>query len=324
VGFLGGVALLVLLGGKLGSAPLLEALTHSATPIACASIYHLVPLALHTQGWRLLLPGPGRPSFLGLLHLRWMGESINSLLPVAQVGGDVARASRLVTAGVPAPDAGASMIGDLGLGVLAQIVFTVVGLLALGAQARVTGLGRPIALGLAFVVAVGAAGIVVVRLGVNRIASRLPLWRALTTQWKGPAGGAARLDAALRALVARRRKLAASFGWHLVGWLSQVGETWLVLALAGTPIGWGQALVIESLAATARGAAFFVPGGLGVQEAAVVGVCRYLGLPAEGAVALGLIKRMREILMGLPGLALWAYTERGLAPRKASLPPSEG
>jgi uncharacterized membrane protein YbhN (UPF0104 family) len=124
----------------------------------------------------------------------------------------------------------------------------------------------------------------------------------------------------LRALVRDRRRLAGAFLWHLAGWFSQVVETWLILSLAGYPVRWGQALVIESLAATARGAAFFVPGGLGVQEATLVGIGRYLGLPLEATVTLGVAKRLREIVVGLPGVALLAYAERAPGARLVKEP----
>jgi putative membrane protein len=311
VGFACGVVLLAILGAKLGKASLMEALAAGLAPIACASAYHLVPLALNTQSWRVLLPSACRPRFWKLLPLRWIGESINSLLPVAQVGGDLVRARRLVMAGATAPDAGASMIADMATGVLSQLVFTVAGLVGLAVQARGGGLARPIALGLAVVLLIGLFFVGLLRFGVLPIVSRLPLWRSFAAQWKGLAGGAARLDAALRALLLRP-SLAPALGWHLAGWFSQIGETWLVLALAGHPTGWDQALVIESVAASARGAAFFIPGGLGVQEATVVGIARYLGLPMEAAVTLGLVKRLRELVVGLPGLIYWAYTERRL------------
>jgi putative membrane protein len=319
VGFVLGILLLALLGSRVRGS-LLSGLAGSAAPIACASVYHLAPLALYTQSWRVLLPRASRPSFLTLLRLRWMGESINALLPVAQVGGDVVRARRLVAAGVPAPDAGASMIGDLATGLFAQLLFTLVGLGTLALEARVGALARPVAAGLAFVMAIASACVVLLRLGVHRIVSRLPLWRALTAKWKGLAGGAARLDASLRALVRDRRRLAGAFLWHLAGWFSQVVETWLILSLAGYPVRWGQALVIESLAATARGAAFFVPGGLGVQEATLVGIGRYLGLPLEATVTLGVAKRLREIVVGLPGVALLAYAERAPGARLVKEP----
>src|SRR5690348_11272898 len=45
--------------------------------------------------WRCLLPLASRPSFAALLPLRWIGESINTTLPAAQIGGEVVRANLL-------------------------------------------------------------------------------------------------------------------------------------------------------------------------------------------------------------------------------------
>ena len=147
----------------------------------------------------------------------------------------------------------------------------------------------------------------------------MPLWRFFTRRWKGLARGAARLDEALRRLLRRRGQVGAAFAWHLAGWFSHVVETWMVLALLGAPIGWREALVVESVTATLRAAAFFVPGGLGVQEATLLGICRHLGMPAEAALALGVCKRLREIVVGLPGIAAWAFSERGLGTGPAAV-----
>src|SRR4029077_15772323 len=103
--------------------------------------------------------------------------------------------------------------------------------------------------------------------------------------------------------------LAASV-WHLAGWLAQVGETWLVVSLLGHPVSWAGALAIESLAAGARGAAFVVPGGIGVQEGALVAVSAAFGVPVPTALALGIIKRGRELLVGAPALVAWGVAER--------------
>src|SRR6185436_20985329 len=46
-------------------------------------------------------------------------------------------------------------------------------------------------------------------------------------------GGLARLQVAMTSLLGRQRALAQSLGWHLFAWISQVGETWMVLALVG-------------------------------------------------------------------------------------------
>ncbi len=42
--------------------------------------------------------------------------------------------------------------------------------------------------------------------------------------------------------------------------------------------------------------------GLGMQDGALVLLCSQLGIGAEGALALALVKRFREVAIGLPGL----------------------
>jgi glycosyltransferase involved in cell wall biosynthesis len=75
-------------------------------------------------------------------------------------------------------------------------------------------------------------------------------------------------------------------------------------------VSWAAALAIESLAAAARGAAFVVPGGIGVQEGALVAVSAAFGIAVPTALALGIIKRGRELLVGAPALVAWGVAER--------------
>jgi hypothetical protein len=89
-----------------------------------------------------------------------------------------------------------------------------------------------------------------------------------------------------------------------------VGETWILLTLIGSPVALPAALVIESMATAARGGAFFVPGGLGVQEMTVVSMSQLVGVGLEAALALGIAKRAREIIVGVPGLVAWALDTR--------------
>ena len=72
----------------------------------------------------------------------------------------------------------------------------------------------------------------------------------------------------------------------------------------------GEALALSSLAYAARGAFFFVPGGFGVQEGTFVLVGTVLGINPASALALSLILRARDIVLGLPGIMLW-YTAEG-------------
>ena len=56
-------------------------------------------------------------------------------------------------------------------------------------------------------------------------------------------------------------------------------------------------------------AAFLVPGALGAQEGGFLLVGTLLSLPAEGALALALTRRVRELAFGIPGILAWQWFE---------------
>ena len=53
------------------------------------TLFHLVPFAFSALSWRELLPASTRPHVITVIWIRWIRESINSLLPVASIGGDI-------------------------------------------------------------------------------------------------------------------------------------------------------------------------------------------------------------------------------------------
>ena len=79
----------------------------------------------------------------------------------------------------------------------------------------------------------------------------------------------------------------------------------------GVPIGLGDALVLESLSHAVRSAAFIVPGALGIQEAGLIALGALIGIDAQTALALSLVKRAREIAFGAPALLAWQVLEVG-------------
>jgi putative membrane protein len=288
------------------------ALTGGAWPLLVASLYRVVPLALNAAGWRALL-WPRRPTWPTTLRLRWIGEAVNALLPAAQVGGDFARARLLTAGGIPAAEATAAMVADVTVGAITQVMFTLLGAAALILYAR-PGARAQLEVGwLALIIGVGLATaavlLLVARVGVRRMLTALPFHLPPRLAARLSASSA-RFDRALRRVRRQPHALLASTGWHLAAWLAQTAETWLTLRLLGRPVGWAAALAIESLAAAARGAAFVIPGGIGVQEGALVAVGGAFGIPTPTALALGVIKRGRELLVGAPAIVAWAIAER--------------
>ena len=78
---------------------------------------------------------------------------------------------------------------------------------------------------------------------------------------------------------------------------------------AGRPLRFGEALIIESLGHAARTAAFFIPGGLGVQDGALLLLGSAVGLGPDAGLVLALTKRLREVALGVPALATGYVTE---------------
>jgi putative membrane protein len=316
---------IVALGGLFGLALLISLAARSRTKevlailragggwaLMAASLYRIIPVELNAAAWTALLE-KRRLGWAATLWMRWIGEAVNSLLPAAQVGGDFARARLLTAGGVPASEATAAMVADVAIGAFTQVLFTFVGAAALILGAQSAASARTHLGWLALVIGIGAAFaallIAVARVGVGRLLTALPLHLNGRLAARLRIGGAA-IDRSLRSIRSRPRALLASAAWHLVAWLSQVVETWLVLRLLGRPIGWVAALAMESLAASARGAAFVVPGGIGVQEGALVAVGAAFDVPASAALALAVVKRARELLVGAPAIVAWVIAER--------------
>ena len=126
-------------------------------------------------------------------------------------------------------------------------------------------------------------------------------------------GGTAQVQGlhdALLACYARAAPILLGSAWHMVSWLLGGAEVCLALHLLGHDVGIGAGLVIESLGQALKAAGFAVPGALGVQEGGYIVVCGLFGLSPEVSIALSLVKRLREVALGLPGLLLWHRLER--------------
>ena len=256
--------------------------------------------------WSCLLPRSERPSFAPMLPLRWIAESINTMLPAAQIGGEVVRA-RLLQQRVAAPARGAASVAvDFSLGLFAQILFTLLGFVLLARLGHMADWWQA-ALSAALVPAFAVfSWELLVR---RRLLAAARDWAEHLGQYR-LAAALRTLGAALGLIDTSRAALARSLTLHLTSLFGHAGELWLTLYLMGISTGAADAVLLESLSLAARSAAFLIPSGWGAQEATLVALATLTGLSTETALALGLVKRAREIAVGVPGLAAWAIAER--------------
>jgi len=275
------------------------------------TLSHLVPLYCDAASWRELFPAASRPGQPSFVWMRWIRESVSTLLPVAGVGGDVVGARLVHQRGVSGAQATASMVVDITVGTASQLVFVLAGvaLLVAGKTGDVRGVAWGATIG---VVAFTAAIAIFIRLQHSSMFGALMRWaqRLAPKSWMSSfAGRAEAIDEAIVATYRRRPALASSALVRLIGWVTGVGEVWLTMWALGHPLSFTDSFILESLSAGVRGAAFMVPGALGAQEGGLVLFGALLGVPADLALAISLAKRVRELALGLPGLAAWQWVE---------------
>jgi putative membrane protein len=306
--FFGGLALFTLLIGYYGLADIAGALAFAGWGLLWVTAFHLLPLVINTVAWRRLFDDRSCPSFTVMVWARWIGESINQLLPAAQVGGYLAKARLLIRHGVPGPISGASVVAELTVNVVSQIIFTLLGvglLFYIEAHEVLSG----VLVGL-FVMTMLIMGFCIAqRLGMFGGFVRVLTHFGSNRDWQSLVGGATSLDDAIRQIYGNRRRLITAGLWRLCGWIAGAGEVWLALYFLGVPVDAKEALLLESLGQAVRAAGFLIPGAVGVQEGGFLMLGSLVGLGPEVSLALSLTKRVRELVLGVPGLIVWQVAE---------------
>jgi putative membrane protein len=310
-----------------GLPAVLSTLAVAGWGLVLVALFHLVPLVLDAVAMRVLFTSHGFPSPMRAAVLtRWAGESANSFLPAGQIGGPVLMARHLAHRGMPMADAAAAITVTTTLQTVAQILFALLGIALLGVQG---GHFSEHALRTASLI---ASGFLAIQIGGFYLLQRRGFFSKLIRtanrfagkrDWSQWVSRAEAIDLAIQAIYGRGGSVAASFFLSLVGWLVGTAEVYLVLLLLGHPVSWLAALLLESLGQAIRGAAFAVPGALGVQEGGYLLLAPLAGLPPDAALALSLAKRAREILLGLPGLLYLHFWERAGATTTRPVPPEE-
>jgi putative membrane protein len=305
-----------------GLPTVLSTLALAGWGLLLVALFHLLPLALDAASIRVLmqphaLSAPWRAALLA----RWAGESVNTMMPGGQLGGPVMMVRDLSRRGMALAQAAAAITVSTTFQALGQVLFALCGLGLLGARASPSALHAiraPLLL---------TGGLLALCLTGFYLAQRRGMFRRLTRtgarlfgrhDWSERITQADAIDQAVQQTHRRRGAVAASFLLGVAGWLVGTAEVYLILLLLRSQVSWRDAMLLESLGQAIRGAAFAIPGALGVQEGGYLLLAPLVGLSAETALALSLAKRARELLLGVPGLLYLHLAERDWRRRRVA------
>lgn len=271
--------------------------------LPAALVIHAGQLLLAGLAWRAALGAPLTRLFVS--RVRWIREGVNTMLPAAHIGGQVIGVRLLVKSGVLPVRAVVGTILDLTLEAAAQLLVVVAAvglLLALRDGQREWLLWAGAGLGMigltvgALLVALKLGALRAIETGLERIAARWPGAGAWSMEG---------LHAMLMERQADRGAMLRSMLLSVASWSLGTFEVWVILRALGAEPGLGVCFVIESLAMAARSAGFAIPGAVGVQEGGFVLACGLFGIGAETALALSVLKRLRELIVGGGALLAW-------------------
>src|SRR5438132_12503749 len=139
-----------------------------------AALFHALPMIANARAWGRLLREGQRPGVRVLTWATWIRESVNGLLPVARIGGEIV-AYRIVRRHVARrSDVAASLVADMTLSVLSQAGFALFGLDLLFAMGRTSTLTAQLLAAVAGMIPLGIGFVLAQRAGaLTRILDRL-------------------------------------------------------------------------------------------------------------------------------------------------------
>jgi putative membrane protein len=274
---------------------------------AILCLYALGPFLLLGAAWYVLLHDSPFKALRLIVWARMVRDAATEVLPFSQVGGIVIGARAAILHGISQPLVFASVIVDVTTEMLAQIAYVALGVAIFSARVPRTSftqsLTTGLVIGLAIAVIAGAVFLILQRY------SRTMTAKLLARIFPGAVAATAGVTAALDAIYRSPLRVGVSVALHFAGWIASAIGMWIAFRLIGTHIDLAAVLAIESLISATRSIAALIPNALGVQEAAYAILAPLFGVGAEVGLAVSLLKRARDISVGVPILLIWQAAE---------------
>jgi putative membrane protein len=310
VGGLIGLGLLVVIALHANLPAMAQVLRLGGPELLWVIPYRASFFLLYAIGWLALLRPNEAARRAGLGYFFWataVRDAVDRLLPVASVGGSVVGVRILRWRGIGGAPATASVIIEIVLTLIVVYLFTAIGLMLMAQYGTHSDEFRRVLS--VFLLSLPVPVVMLMLLRNGAVLERLKAFMHSVAGESAVSRGTASLDEEIRASLHRRRGLLVAGSLQLVALLSGAFEIWFALRLFDHPVGIDAALVLESMTQAVRHIAFVVPAGLGVQEAGLIIFGHIVGIDSEMALAVAMVKRVREVLWGVPFLLSWQWIE---------------
>lgn len=293
------------------------------------SSWQVIVILLLSYAWHVICPDIG---MLRLIWARFLRESAATCLPFSQVGGILLSIRAVCFRGyryiknpkdLSIAHAVSSNIVDITTETLGQIVFIIVGIcfLIIGQYhetlQNITVPGTKlnlkwfIIIGIFFLL-IGSISLIWSQRQGSALIKKLVnfLSKNIAQQWEDQVNANAdSFQNSINQIWSNPKNVLLSCIIHLIGWLAGAIGTWLCYKFLGASINIQEAVIIEAFVCVALSIGFLVPASVGIQEGAYVLLGSIFGIDPHLSFSLSLLRRARDILIGVPTLLLWQITE---------------
>jgi len=270
------------------------------------TLFHVLPTVLCGIAWWLLLRARSSESWFLFSWVRWIRDGIDGVIAILPVSGELVGTRILAQRGLTL--AGASIVVDLTAELLGQVLFAMLGFVLLVASHPEAPYKLWIGLGILVMTLEFVGFLVAQKKGLFRLIER-PLDWIRGRRQGGESDAERTLHERILLLYDDGPAFMGCILLHFAAWVLGGLEGWIALYFMGHPLGVGDVLAIEGLVYAIRSVTFFIPLGAGVQEGGYVLIGGLLGLSPELALALSLLKRGRDLVIGTPALVCWQLIE---------------
>ena len=261
-------------------------------------------VVLNGLAWMILFPLANPACKKILIPARWIRDALNYLLPSAVLGGEVVGVRLLVARGCDINTSSASVVADKTLEITGLFFFVLTGIIIFFEHESNSYITHWLISGLVVVSAVLAVFLLSQRWGLLKLVDKAIL--KLAGNCGGSYGGE---NASIHDLVWQMygdtRRLIFAVFLHTVVWMLGSLQIWTSLHFMGYKIGLQEAFMIESLCQVIIAASFMMPLSLGAQEAAYMSIAGLFGIPPPVGLAVSLVQRLKELIVGIPALVSW-------------------
>ncbi len=288
----GGLLLLTWLASRMPFEAIEAAFDNAGAGVILVFVTAPLWYAANAVGLGLLLGG--RVGIRHLFHNQVVGEAMNTIVPLAGLGGDVFRVRHLAGL-VGAAPATRAVVQD-------RLIHALSGPLFAGAAIALTLWLVPLEPAVAAGLAV-TAGLLIAAGGVLLVFMLTPY----STRWSGALfRRLSRGGAGVSFEPPRRRLVLAVLAAKLAGRALNLVEIAVILHILGLAASPQLVIAIAGLLSASAVVFFMVPQGLGVNEAGIAGAFTMVGVAAPYGLAFGLIRRARVVTWAALGLTLQA------------------